>query len=765
MFLLILVVGPCGLGLWDLYNKNREKKKANAQELRDLKEEERILENEGGREVVTKFEYLLGLLGYAVGIGNVWRFPYLCGQNGGAAFLVAYFTCLFFVSMPAYMMELVMGQYVRKTCIHFFKAIHPCWQGLGWAQAFMLFWVLAYYNILLGYACIYIIGSLSDPFPWAPNLAKNELGGDTSDAYFNGDVKNVFSKAVGSASWDKGELAEWGNAGLGPVQWKVAISLLVVWIMVFFALGFGKKVLAKITWVTVLMPIALIVILFFRVVTLEGASEGVDFYIGKFDGHKLGELGVWRDACVQILFSLSPSMGTAITMSSYTKPHENVYQTCWIVALCNSGFSFFAGFAIFSIVGNINFRANLKRSSDFLFGTTTTTGTVVEPIDTILTRAKETVGDGNKALRDAATEAYATWKAFNSSFVTVDDEGKVKPTIKNSEVSKTADGNPRKEFDISTVYNNAVLSASVYQYLPVILSSLVALENANGTHLTIMAPHNFTEMSEALVSIPMKDSARSSSGLAFITIADGMRAFGGAQNVISVLFFVTLLTLGLDSTFAWAETWVSYIDDTVRLFRKEGVKKIYLVGAVCVIMYLSALPYCTRMGFELLDVVDNFVGLEFLMFGVFLEAIIFTFFFGFERFETALKTACGKQLGPIERVFWRFTLHFTMPLIPGFLFFYDTIKLIYEAVADKKFYVCEWMDVIGWVLLAICLLLIPFGAVLGLVDKTPRVSLDEVPGAQLAKMVLEHGSDIEVVKEVESVKVQPQEQAESPQKI
>jgi len=310
--------------------------------------------------------------------------------------------------------------------------------------------------------------------------------------------------------------------------------------------------------------------------------------------------------------------------------------------------------------------------------------------------------------------------------------------------------------------------------LPVILSSLVALENATGTVLTIMAPHNFTEMSEAMVSIPMKDSARSSSGLAFITIADGMRAFGGAQNVISVLFFVTLLTLGLDSTFAWAETWVSYIDDTARLFRKEGIKKIYLVGAVCVIMYLSALPYCTRMGFELLDVVDNFVGLEFLLFGVFLEAIIFTFFFGFERFEVALKTACGKELGPIEKVFWRFALHFTMPLIPGFLFFYDTITLIVNAFVKEgkaKWYVgVGWMDAIGWVLLAICLLLIPLGAVLGLVDKTPRVSLDEVPGAKLARMVLEHGSDIEVVqgdfvKEVESVKVQPQEQAESPQKI
>lgn len=214
-----------------------------------------------------------------------------------------------------------------------------------------------------------------------------------------------------------------------------------------------------------------------------------------------------------------------------------------------------------------------------------------------------------------------------------------------------------------------------------------------------------------------------------------MQTFGEAKHVMAVLFFLTLLTLGLDSTFAWAETWISYVDDFFR-YKKirtgpnkdKPVPKWVSVAIVCVVLFLFGLPFCTRMGNELLDTVDNYVGLMFLLFGVFVEGIIFVGFFGFDRFETALRTACGHPLGPIERAFWKFTTHFTMPVIPIILFIWGFVR---DASKPYEGYP-GWMQAIGWFLLCVCLVLIPLGAVKGWGGAG---MLDDLPGAKHAREV------------------------------
>jgi len=275
--------------------------------------------------------------------------------------------------------------------------IHPRWVGLGYAQALMLCMLLAYYNVILAYTIIYLAGSLVDPLPWA----------DDSADYWGTQVLNNYK-------------GEYEGEGLGPVQWKLAVALLFVWVAVFASIAFGKEILAKITWVTVLGPVVMLFVLLVRALTLDGAGDGVKFYIGKFDGEVLGDLNMWASACGQILFSLSPGFGTAITMSSFTRPKENVFRACMITAFCNSAFSLVGGFAIFSIVGNITYRIN-----------------------------------------------------------------------------------------------------------------------------------------EAGGATTVAEQAKAGTGLAFIAIADGMRTFGDGTNVMSVIFFMVLFTLGLDSTFAWTETFTS----------------------------------------------------------------------------------------------------------------------------------------------------------------------------------------------------------------
>jgi SNF family Na+-dependent transporter len=144
--------------------------------------------------------------------------------------------------------------------------------------------------------------------------------------------------------------------GIGPIQANLAWSLLGFWILVYATAGFGKHILAKITYVTVLLPVFLMIVLVIRTVFLEGAGEGLAFYLGKFEYHRLKELDVWAAACSQVIFSLSPGFGTALTYSSFAKPKEDVYRACMIVALSNSAFSIFGGIATFSLVGHLAFR-------------------------------------------------------------------------------------------------------------------------------------------------------------------------------------------------------------------------------------------------------------------------------------------------------------------------------------------------------------------------------------------------------------------------
>ena len=99
------------------------------------------------------------------------------------------------------------------------------------------------------------------------------------------------------------------------------------------------------------MPVVLLIILVIVSAVQPGAREGIDFYIGKFDGYELAKLEVWATALGQILFSLSPGFGTAITYSSFVSNNEDVYKAGMIVCVANSAFSILGGFAVFSIVG------------------------------------------------------------------------------------------------------------------------------------------------------------------------------------------------------------------------------------------------------------------------------------------------------------------------------------------------------------------------------------------------------------------------------
>jgi len=113
-----------------------------------------------------KMEFLLSCLGYAVGLGNVWRFPYLCFKNGGGSFLIPYFLMLVVIGIPAFLMELHIGQYSAMGPTTVYSSISPLFKGLGFANIFAQCFIGVYYNIIIAWTIYYLCASFTADLPW-----------------------------------------------------------------------------------------------------------------------------------------------------------------------------------------------------------------------------------------------------------------------------------------------------------------------------------------------------------------------------------------------------------------------------------------------------------------------------------------------------------------------------------------------------------------------------------------------------------------------
>merc|ERR1711994_951123 len=123
-----------------------------------------------------QFEFILSTVGYAVGLGNVWRFPYLAYKNGGGSFLVPYVIMLFFAGLPLFFMELALGQYSRQGPTRVFGRIAPVFQGLGLAMLGATFFVGIYYNMIIGWTLFYMFSGFTSELPWegcTPNVSSH----------------------------------------------------------------------------------------------------------------------------------------------------------------------------------------------------------------------------------------------------------------------------------------------------------------------------------------------------------------------------------------------------------------------------------------------------------------------------------------------------------------------------------------------------------------------------------------------------------------
>uniref|UniRef100_A0A8C5FWA7 Transporter n=1 Tax=Gadus morhua TaxID=8049 RepID=A0A8C5FWA7_GADMO len=271
-----------------------------------------------------KIEFFLSVAGEIIGLGNVWRFPYLCYKNGGGAFFVPY--VIFFVccGIPVFFLETAMGQFTSEGGITCWRKVCPLFEGIGYATQVIQAHLNVYYVVILAWAIFYLFNCFTTELPWL--------------LLFSFPCRRRVLKISD------------GIEHMGSIRWELAFCLALAWFICYFCIWKGPKSTGKVVYVTATFPYAMLLVLLIRGVTLPGAWEGIKFYLYP-DISRLSDPQVWVDAGTQIFFSYAICLGCLTALGSYNAYNNNCYRDCLMLCCLNSGTSFVAGFAIFSVLG------------------------------------------------------------------------------------------------------------------------------------------------------------------------------------------------------------------------------------------------------------------------------------------------------------------------------------------------------------------------------------------------------------------------------
>jgi SNF family Na+-dependent transporter len=218
-------------------------------------------------------------MGYAIGIGNVWRFPYLCGKYGGGTFVFVYLFCLVFVAFPLFFLEMVVGQFYQKGPVFCFWKLHPRFRGVAYVAAFADFFMMTYYMVIIAWALHYFAVS----FHWRPSAD----GSHDQVYWFDKDTEEYFYKDVLNQTPKFGDAPDAErNGNPWTIQTNLFVALAGVWTISVLCMVSGLKSMGKVAYFTVIAPFFLIFVLFcktevvLRCWKLEGQWNLIGFAIG-----------------------------------------------------------------------------------------------------------------------------------------------------------------------------------------------------------------------------------------------------------------------------------------------------------------------------------------------------------------------------------------------------------------------------------------------------------------------------------------------------
>ncbi|XP_029462577.1 sodium- and chloride-dependent neutral and basic amino acid transporter B(0+)-like isoform X2 [Rhinatrema bivittatum] len=531
-----------------------------------------------------KREACFALVGYAVGLGNVWRFPYLTYKHGGGAFLIPYTIMLVFTGFPLFFLECAFGQFASLGPIAIWK-IAPILEGVGFTMVITSAIVSIYYNVIIAYSFFYLFASFQRVLPWSDcyewaneNCSKTIIGFCNTSSEMNIITVNMTwvdqnnLTCINSIVWKKTELPSqqyWRLVALrqssgidetGKIVWHLALCLLLAWTLVAVALFKGIKSSGKVVYFTVVFPYIVLSIFVIRGLTLDGAQDGIDFFIGtQSDISKLKNAEAWKDAATQVFYSLSTAWGGIVALTSYNKFNNNCYLDAAIMCCINAFTSLLAGFAIFTVLGNMAF----------------------------------------------------------------------------------------------------------------------------------------------ILKKPISDVVEGGFGLAFMAYPEALNQLP-YPPFWSILFFFMLVTLGMDSQFTLIETITTAIQDAYpKIMRKL---RIPITIGCCIVLYLLGLLCVTQAGIYWVNLMDYFCGGWVILISAILEIIGICWMYGGNRFIEDIEMMLGKK-SFMFWLYWRACWFYITPVFLIIILIWS-VATMSPVTFDEQEYP-TWATVLGWLMLAFCLIWIP----------------------------------------------------------
>ena len=275
--------------------------------------------------------FMMAMIGSAVGLGNIWRFPNVLYSNGGGSFMIPYIVSLFLLGISFVLVEYAVGFKFKKSIARILYSVKEKFEPIAWFILLIVFLITTYYVCVVGWDLIYIVLSITKAW------------GSNPDLYFSNNVLH----ATDSIS------------GIFTIVPTVLASVFAIWFIAWFIIkrdlndGIGNvsKILLPLLCLIVVGIVAF-------TLTLPGASIGYT-QIFTPDWSALTNLNVWLAAFGQIVFSLSLGMAIAMTYASYLPEGSKLVDNAIIVAFSNSGFEVFNSIGIFSILGFMAFSSGI----------------------------------------------------------------------------------------------------------------------------------------------------------------------------------------------------------------------------------------------------------------------------------------------------------------------------------------------------------------------------------------------------------------------
>ncbi|KXS13338.1 Sodium:neurotransmitter symporter [Gonapodya prolifera JEL478] len=293
-----------------------------------------------------RLSFILRSMLWFQGLGNMFRYPSQAWRNYGLQWFVPYLLALFFIGIPLLALEMILGQISRSGAVTAFGRVSPRLRGMGLAAQVTGYIVATYYVPIISYGVYYFFKSFTSPLPWT-----------NCDCNFRHHRTIVGYKDLSVPEPD-----------VGAINWPLFGCIVFVWVTLYLSTFRGPSLLGKIVYITMGFPIAMLVVIIVRGVTLDNAWDGIKLYIGTWRSDNIATTKPWTAAVGQIFFSIGICCGIYSAYGSYNPVTQNAVQDAVIVALANSAFEVFAAFAAFGVAGFLKLDPAQTQLGTFVLG-------------------------------------------------------------------------------------------------------------------------------------------------------------------------------------------------------------------------------------------------------------------------------------------------------------------------------------------------------------------------------------------------------------